>query len=333
VDSARELEEEIEGRLAEIVSSIGEKSSVPKDKIYPLFEQAGALQMALRDEHRLLVVHYRLLERLDELAGGFKLTATKRACHEHRLDPKGPPKNSPDCPEMPEDMAAAEAMAGTERVFPESLSDSDILSLAGFCPVTMVRRAGLLVPGKLDIGIARVEGKLYACADNEELAVFSASPTEWVQAANSIALVIPELCYLMNLHQEFPELSIKGAAELMAMPMSCDSGTQTPTHFVEKFIDVNYNWNEWALRRRALQLANLRDKRTHSQQTDQSHFRRDSDTQVWLPKKASTQTASNKGQTMVQKKRYIAGLRGSPATRMNIVSLDLDIGQPHQRKF
>jgi hypothetical protein len=36
---------------------------------------------------------------------------------------------------------------------------------------------------------------------------------------------------------------------------------------------------------------------------------------------------------MVQKKRYIAGLRGSPATRMNIVSLDLDIGQPHQRKF
>lgn len=77
----------------------------------------------------------------------------------------------------------------------------------------------------------------------------------------------------------------------------------------------------------------MRDKRTHSQQTDKSHFRRDNDTQVWVPKKATTQTASNKGQTMTQKKRYIAGLRGSPATRMNIVSLDLDIGQPHQRKF
>lgn len=64
-----------------------------------------------------------------------------------------------------------------------------------------------------------------------------------------MALVVPELCYLMNLHQEFPELSIKAAVELMVAPMSCDSGTQTPTHFVEKFIDVNYNWNEWALRR------------------------------------------------------------------------------------
>mmetsp|Transcript_15175 Transcript_15175/g.39232 ORF Transcript_15175/g.39232 Transcript_15175/m.39232 type:complete len:636 (-) Transcript_15175:115-2022(-) len=333
VDSVRELEDEISARLAEIVNAVGDKTSVSKDKIYPMFEQAGALQMALRDEHRLLVVHYRLLERLDELSGGFKLTASKRACHDHRHDPKGAPKVAPDSPETPDDMAAAEAMAGTKRVFPESLSDGDMLSLAGFCPVTMVRRYGLLVPGKLEIGIANVDGKLYSCADNEELAVFSANPEEWVQAASSMALVVPELCYLMNLHQEFPELSIKAAVELMVAPMSCDSGTQTPTHFVEKFIDVNYNWNEWALRRRALQLANLRDKRTHSQQTDKSHFRRDNDAQVWLPKKATTQTASNKGQTMTQKKRYIAGLRGSPATRMNIVSLDLDIGQPHQRKF
>jgi hypothetical protein len=29
-----------------------------------------------------------------------------------------------------------------------------------------------------------------------------------------------------------------------------DAGTQTPTHFTEKFMDVNYEWNEWALRRR-----------------------------------------------------------------------------------
>jgi hypothetical protein len=87
--------------------------------------------------------------------------------------------------------------------------------------------------------------------------VRSPASTSVSQAANSIALVIPELCYLMNLHQEFPELSIKGAAELMAMPMSCDSGTQTPTHFVEKFIDINYNWNEWALRRCTLPLVTL----------------------------------------------------------------------------
>jgi hypothetical protein len=186
---------------------------------------------------------------------------------------------------------------------------------------------------QLEIGIASVDGSLFACAGNEELAVFSACPKEWIEAAKAVVLSAPELFYLVNLHHTMPELSVKLAVELMNQPMSCDSGTQTPTHFVEKYIDVNYSWNEWALRRRALQLANLRDKRTHSQQTVASHFRRESTTQVWVPKQTTTQTAHNKGQSMPQKKRYIAGLRGSPATRMNVVSLELDVGQPHQRKF
>ena len=84
-------------------------------------------------------------------------------------------------------------------------------------------------------------------------------------------------------------------------------------HIVEKNIDYNYDWNEWALRRKAIQvgpktcvlltkamlcaqrddslsgsiicidlcgmikilcqLTNLRYKKTHSAQTDLSHFR------------------------------------------------------------
>jgi hypothetical protein len=33
-------------------------------------------------------------------------------------------------------------------------------------------------------------------------------------------------------------------------PVKVDAETQTPSHFTERFIDVNYEWNEWALRRR-----------------------------------------------------------------------------------
>jgi hypothetical protein len=33
-------------------------------------------------------------------------------------------------------------------------------------------------------------------------------------------------------------------------PVQVDAETQTPTHFTERLIDVNYEWNEWALRRR-----------------------------------------------------------------------------------
>jgi hypothetical protein len=69
-----------------------------------------------------------------------------------------------------------------------------------------------------------------------------------------------------------------------------DVGTETPTHFIERHVDRNYEWNEWALRRKALQILRLREAATTSTQTDQSHFRRENDAQVYLPKDNGTQT-------------------------------------------
>jgi hypothetical protein len=42
--------------------------------------------------------------------------------------------------------------------------------------------------------------------------------------------------------------------QAMAGPLRLDAGTQTPTHLNERLIDINYEWNEWALRRRVSQL-------------------------------------------------------------------------------
>ncbi len=117
---------------------------------------------------------------------------------------------------------------------------------------------------------------------------------------------------------------------VMAGPLKVDFGCQTPVHFVEKHIDYTYEWNEWALRRRALALANLRQKRTHSTQTALTHFKRDGDSQVWLPKHSQVQTRANKGQSMPKKMQYVAGLRGGPETKMKVIRIELDMGQPHQ---
>ncbi len=83
-------------------------------------------------------------------------------------------------------------------------------------------------------------------------------------------------------------------------------------------------------RTQIIALANLRKKATHSTQTALSHFRRDGDTQTWAPKQAISQTPVTKGQAMPKKLRYVAGLRGAPGTKMNVVSLELELGQPHQ---
>ena len=66
--------------------------------------------------------------------------------------------------------------------------------------------------------------------------------------------------------------------------MTSESGTQVETHIVDTFIDPNYRWNEWELRRHALMLVNLKKKKTHAAQTVMSHFRRESETQHYTPK-------------------------------------------------
>lgn len=45
-------------------------------------------------------------------------------------------------------------------------------------------------------------------------------------------------------------LPVRHIMQLFDVPVKVDAETQTPTHFVEKNVDVNYEWNEWALRRR-----------------------------------------------------------------------------------
>jgi hypothetical protein len=116
----------------------------------------------------------------------------------------------------------------------------------------------------------------------------------------------------------------------MSIASHTEFGTQTDTHLVERHIDKDYEWNEWALRRRALHAANLLRKATHGSQTDSSHFRRENTTQVWLPKKNETQTVVSKGTTMPQKKRYLGGVRGAPDVKLNVVNVELDLGQPYE---
>jgi hypothetical protein len=148
-----------------------------------------------------------------------------------------------------------------------------------------------------------------------------------VQAA---IMQMPVLAVVLGQTASFPVLYLPGLVQIIAQPLQVDFGCQTPTHFVERNIDNTYEWSEWALRRRALALANLRQKRTHSTQTAASHFCRDAESQVWVPKAAAVQTRVNKGQAMPRKLQHLTGLRGSPAAKMHVVRLELDLGQPHQ---
>lgn len=116
-----------------------------------------------------------------------------------------------------------------------------------------------------------------------------------------------------------------------------------------RYIDRNYCWNEWELRRNAIKLVELRYKATHSTQTKNSHFRRDNATQHYAPKYVSlafpppslfcficfnfllfcrendTQTGISTGTSPKINKKFIAGLRGKPTQKVSVVKLQLDL--------
>lgn len=94
---------------------------------------------------------------------------------------------------------------------------------------------------------------------------------------------------------------------------------------MEKHIDPKYDWNEWSLRRKAIQLANLHTKRTHGSQTVVSQFRRESEAQVYLPKSGVTQTATERGTAPKKHMQFVKGLRGHPDQEMEVVKVDIDI--------
>uniref|UniRef100_A0A8C5QSL7 Cilia- and flagella-associated protein 206 n=1 Tax=Leptobrachium leishanense TaxID=445787 RepID=A0A8C5QSL7_9ANUR len=112
---------------------------------------------------------------------------------------------------------------------------------------------------------------------------------------------------------------------LLIKPITkCNSSTQTDTHILESNIVKSYEWNEWELRRKAIKLANLRQKVTHSMQTQSSHMRRENCSQVYLPKKVATQTKRDNSSNVPKPQVYMAGIRGgkmSTSTNMILVNL------------
>lgn len=196
------------------------------------------------------------------------------------------------------------------------------LEYQGFCSWTIVKRQGLLLPGKPELGVIRYKNRFFVFAHQVAIATFINDPEYFLKGTLERAVMSPELIHLLRLQDSFPDTCItrmlQGGTSSHAQirsslaltpPEKRDAGTDTPVHFIEKCIDTGYHWNEWVLRRRALQVANLRNCATKSQQTDASHFRRANDTQVYLQRAKHTQTSRNSGTKPHQHVQYFAGER------------------------
>ena len=202
------------------------------------------------------------------------------------------------------------------------------LELQGYCPWSMVHAHGLLLPGKPGLGVVSYQNMYYVCEHAKAIASFMLDPEYYLMDIRARSLKNPEYIHLLGLQRWFPHASISklskvedlDSADSRGHPTTRDASTGTPTHFIESNMNINYHWNEWELRRRALKIANLIKCKTTSQQTDSSHFRRAAGSQVYTLRDKDSQTKRDKGTNPPVITTYIAGLRGTPSISSRAVS-------------
>lgn len=160
------------------------------------------------------------------------------------------------------------------------------LDFLGFCLHTIVEKEGLLMPGKPNLGVFKYKDRYCVFSDEPSYNSFIKTPDDYLKKVISICRTNPELIHLLKLQDEFPDASLAALLQgkdgmhplfSISAPLMVDKGMETPTHFVEKHIEPNYHWNEWDLRKKALQMANIRKKQTVTCQTVLSNFRRDNE--------------------------------------------------------
>ena len=208
---------------------------------------------------------------------------------------------------------------GVTILLPHTTADFlDIkLEYQGFCIVTLLKREGLLVSGKPNI-VSKFKDKYMVFYNINSIQDFLDNPDSFLSDIIKYVKKNSYLINLLNMTDDFPNANLSAifrdrdmtAFKYKSSAIMVDKDIQTPLHFYENgLIDPNYVWNEWELKKQALQLADIMKKKTVSCQTDLSHFRRENETQVWPMKDKSINTLVNKSTNQAIKKLYVSNLR------------------------
>lgn len=314
------LQQKYMKEITELKELIGNKSSIPKDQVYPRFDQLSQIYSQLLEEKNLAILRKELFKVLLEFKDKLSNSLPEQIIRESRYLYVEKANKQREIEEQISRTVESTVVGNSIiRLMPNSTPDFMHIPLdfLGFCLVNIVESA-LLMPGKPNLGVFKYKEKYCVFSDEQVLERFIQNPDFYLHKVVEICREMPELIHLLKMQDHFPDASLAALLQgkdgmhplfSISAPLLVDKALETPTHFLEKHIEPNYNWNEWDLRKKALQMANIRKKQTVSQQTELSNFRIHNETQVYLPKHAATNTGLNASTNTELPKTYIVGLR------------------------
>ncbi|CAF0718384.1 unnamed protein product [Brachionus calyciflorus] len=324
-------------RLDHLKNTIQTKNAIPTSQVYPQFIQLANIWIGFQDELVLISVLSNVLYNLEPFAMNHRqifndeflqpyLTKVQVKTDAQRVKESEKEKINPN------------DFEDLEWLFPETTLNFEKLTLAfkGFCAHALSRNDFLLLPANPNIGVLQYNNNFYVFSSKKAATEFARNISQHLTQIVNTAKRNPELIQLLEMHNQFKSISQYGDNKLIQKPIiKSDMGTQTDTHILDYNIVKTYEWNEWEMRRKALKMTNLRNKVTHSVQTDTSNFRRENVTQTWLPKEKGAQTKVDNYSNVPQPKVYLTGLRGVDRnidgsfkpTNMQKIDLTFDVDQ------
>uniref|UniRef100_F6PUG6 Cilia- and flagella-associated protein 206 n=1 Tax=Monodelphis domestica TaxID=13616 RepID=F6PUG6_MONDO len=331
ITCAQEVEmmiKQLGAQMEQLKMTVQAKTAVPTSQVYPIFIALSSLWTSFQDETVLLSVLSNLTTQLAPFLGYHEELFNTEIIQEllEEVEIKS------DVHRIKESMGTKVNINDFKKldwIFPETTANFDKLPIQyrGFCGYTFAVTDGLLVPGNPAIGILKYKDRYYTFNSKEAAYTFAENPNKYIELIGEKAKKCAELIQLLELHQQFetmlPYPQVKIIDKHIKPITRCESSTQTDTHILPPTIIKDYEWNEWELRRKAIKLANLRQKLTHSVQTNLSHMRRDNATQVYPLKTKGTQTKREDGTKVPKPQIYIAGLRGNCMSSLYAVKVNL----------
>eukprot|EP00397_Hematodinium_sp_SG-2012_P018759 GEMP01019230.1.p1 GENE.GEMP01019230.1~~GEMP01019230.1.p1 ORF type:complete len:622 (+),score=146.25 GEMP01019230.1:39-1868(+) len=297
---------------------IGGKNSVPKEQVYPGFSNLSGVYLDSLREMDTLNAKEAMFDVLMKNITTYTPALTDSEIAEtHTI-------LSRDLPE-PLDSCRVDAFHGVAPVKLTADKTPKFLKLAldcqGYCVFTLVHR-GILTAGNPMVGVLEYKNRHYVFKREDGVNLFMTNPDYFLQKLRDAVIQSPQLIHLLQLQADFPKQSLANLTQPKGVVQS-DACVGTPLHFKESNIDKTYEWNCWTMRKTALQMADIRRMETRAAQTFLSTFRREFETQTYLPKEAATNTAVEKGTNPIRRKCYVTGLRDTRAP-VRVVNIEFE---------
>lgn len=307
-----------------LIELVEKKSALSKSQVYPQFEALSKIYSKYQEQFFIANIRENVFNKLLNFVSNSSIPI------KFDIAELGVYKNE-KIKEKQEEIFTIESgyyQKGVSIILPHNSVDFMHLKLdyQGFCLVTLINKDGLLVNGKPTI-IAKYKDKNFVFYGNNEVQDFIDDPDKYLDLLKIYLQKNSHLINLLNASEEFPDHILgelfRNKESLMVNyknnTTKVDAVVQTSLHpdleevkpeLLGKFkFDRDYVWNEWELKKLALQKADILKKTTKSVQTNLSHYRRENESQIYEKVDTGINTNVSQGTNLSIRRNYVSDLR------------------------